>query len=134
MINSVLVYDCMNHLRNVWFGSVENNLTKDLNLHLSASLDEIYPKLKVTASMSALTCAVDKEFSLSANYPKSHGKLFLEWIREYNPGVLLLRVESIAGSRQDLCTEGSMAIYMNYKYYVEFLDMMLRKTRRSNSN
>ncbi len=27
-----------------------------------------------------------------------------------------------------------MAAYMNYKYYVEFLDMMLRKTRRSNSN
>jgi hypothetical protein len=77
--------------------------------------------------MSAIIRAVDKEFSLSANYPKGHGKTFLEWIREYYPGVLLLHVERAAGSRQDLCTEGSMAIYMNYPYYVEFLDNMLRK-------
>ena len=134
MINGALDYDCMNHLWNVWFGSMENNLTKDLNLHLCASLDEIDPKLRVTASMSALIRAVDKEFSLSANYPKGHGKLSLEWIREYYPGVLLLHVERAAGSRQDLCKEGSMAVYLKYKYYVEFLDMMLRKTRHSNSN
>jgi hypothetical protein len=115
MINGALDYDCMNHLRNVWFGSMENNLTKDLSLHLHASLDEIDPMLRVTASMSALIRAVDKEFSLSANYPKGHGKLSLEWIREYYPGVLLLHVERAAGSRQDLCTEGSMAVSMNEK-------------------
>lgn len=120
-------YDCMNHLRNVWLGNAEKVLTKDLNVHLRASLDKIDPKLRVNESMSAIICAVDKEFSLSANYPKGHGKIFLEWIREYYPGVLLLHVERAAGSRQDLCTEGSMATYMNYPYYVEFLDDMLRK-------
>ena len=124
----------MNHLRNVWFGGMEKTLTRELNLHLCASLDKIDPKLRVTTSMSAIIRAVDKEFSLSANYPKGHGKLFLEWIREYYPGVLLLHVERAAGSRQDLCTEGSMAIYLNYPYYVEFLDMMLRKHRCGNSN
>ena len=72
----------MNHLRNVWLGNAEKALTKDLNVHLRASLDEIDPKLRVTASMSAIIRAVDKEFSLSANYPKGHGKIFLEWIRE----------------------------------------------------
>jgi hypothetical protein len=113
---------------------MESNLTKDLNLHLCASLDEIHPKLRVTASMSALIHADDKEFSLSANSPKGHGKLFLEWIREYYPGLLLLHVERAAGSRQDLCKEGSMAVYLKYKYYVEFLDMMLRKTCHSNRN
>lgn len=134
IVVGALDYDCMNHLRNVWFGSMEKTLTKKLNLYLRMSLDEIDPKLRVSTSMSALIRAVDKEFSLSANYPKGHGKLFLEWIREYYPGVLLLHVERAAGSRQDLCTEGSMAVYMNYQYYTEFLDMMLRKTRRSNSN
>jgi len=63
-------YDCMNHLRNVWLGNAEKTLTKDLNVHLRASLDEIDPKLRVNASMSAIIRAVDKEFSLSANYPK----------------------------------------------------------------
>ena len=27
-----------------------------------------------------------------------------------------------------------MAVYLNYPYYVEFLDMMLRKHRQGNSN
>ena len=31
----------MNHLRNVWLGNAEEALTKDLNVHLRASLDEI---------------------------------------------------------------------------------------------
>ena len=127
LIDGSFDYDCMNHLRNVWFGNGEKALTKDLNVHLCTSLDEIDPKLRVTASMLAIIRAVDKEFSLSANYPKGHGKIFLEWIWEYYPGVLLLHVERTAGSRQDLCTEGSMAIYMNYPYYVEFLDNMLRR-------
>ena len=124
----------MNHLRNVWFGGMEKTLTRELNLHLHASLDEIDPRLRVTTSMSAIIRAVDKEFSLLANYPKGQGKLILEWIREYYPGVLLLHVERAAESRQDLCTEGSMAVYLNYPYYVEFLDIMLRKHRRDNSN
>jgi hypothetical protein len=110
----------------VWQRGEQSNQGSNLRLH--TILDEIDPKLRVTASMSALIRAIDKEFSLSGNYPKGHGKLFLEWIREYYPGVLLLHVEHAAGSRQDLCTEGSMAVYMNYKYYVEFLEMMLRKT------
>ena len=33
-------------------------------------------------------------------------------------------------ARQDLCTEGSCPIYMNYPYYVEFLDNALRKPRK----
>ena len=53
-------YDCMNHIHNVWFGNGEKVLTKDLSVHLRASLDEIDPKLRVTASMSAIIRAVDK--------------------------------------------------------------------------
>ena len=36
-------------------------------------------------------------------------------------------MERAAGSRQDLCTEGSLAIFMNYPYYAEFLDEQLSK-------
>jgi hypothetical protein len=78
-----LDYDRMNCLWNVWFGATEKSVTKDLNIHLHTSLNEIDPKLRATTSMSAIIRAVDKEFSLSANYPKGRGKLFLEWIREY---------------------------------------------------
>jgi hypothetical protein len=44
--------------------------TQYLNDLLRCSLDEIGPRLQVAASISALIRAVDKEFSLSANYPK----------------------------------------------------------------
>jgi hypothetical protein len=120
--------DCMNHLRNVWFGGVEKSLTKHLNEILRSSLDEIDSNLRVSSSISAIIRAVDKEFSLSANYPKGHGELFKSWMKENYSGALLLHVERAAGSRQDLCTEGCLAIFMNYPFYVEFLDEMLRKT------
>ena len=125
-------YDCMHHLRNVWFGNMEKKLTKHLNDLLRADLDEIDSRLRVTTSISAIVRAVDKEFSLSANYPKGHGELFLEWMRQHHPGELLLHVERASGSRQDICTEGSMAIIMNYPYYVEFLDTMLRRPLKAN--
>ena len=122
-----LDFDCMNHIRNVWFGSMEKALLKTLKVILKVSLDKIDPLLQVNPSMTNIIRAVDKEFSLSANYPKGHGNQFLEWMREYHPGALLLHVERAAGSRQDLCSEGSMAVYMNYPFYIEFLDDMLKK-------
>ncbi len=111
---------------------MEKVLTKELNILLQSSLDEIDPQLGVTLSMSVILCAVNKDFSLSANYPKGHRKPFLEWIREHHPGVLLLHVECAAGSRQD--TEGLMQIYKNYLFYVEFLDNQLLKYCWSNEN
>ena len=57
---------------------MEKKLTTKLNLILKASLDEIDPKLRVSSSISAIIRAVDKEFSLSSNYPKGHGEVFLE--------------------------------------------------------
>jgi hypothetical protein len=122
-------YDCVYHLRNVWFGSMEKKLTVSLNILLRSFLDIIDPKLHVTASISAIIRAVDKEFSLLANYPKSHGELFLEWPRGNDAGELLLHVEQVEGSRQDLCSEDCMAFYMNYPYYLKFLDMSLRKSK-----
>jgi hypothetical protein len=106
--------DCMNHLHNVWFGGIEKSLTKHLNQMLRSSLDEIDTNLRVSSSISAVIRAIDKEFSLSANYPKGHGELFKSWIKENHPGVLRFHVERAAGSRQDLCTEGCLAIFMNY--------------------
>ena len=124
-------YDCMNHNRNVWFKAMEAALTEKLNGILKSDLEEIDPRLRVTASISAIIRAIDKEFSLSANYPKGHGELFLEWIRKHHPGELLMHIERASGSRQDLCTEGCLPILMNYPYYLEFLDEALRKREKN---
>jgi len=52
-------------------------LSTHLHALLHTSLDEIDPQLRVTASISAVIRAVDKEFSLLSNYPKGHCELFL---------------------------------------------------------
>ena len=59
--------DCIHHLRNVWFGCKEKALTCHLNVFLKDSLYNIDKNLRVSASMTALIRAFDKEFSLAAN-------------------------------------------------------------------
>ena len=99
-------------------------------MHYCVQVWTKYPQLRVTASISAVIRAIEKEFSLSSNYPKGHDGLFREWVCEYYLGKLLLHVERAAGSRQDLCTEGSLPVYMNYSYYVDLLDSALCKPRK----
>jgi len=52
----------------------------------------------------AVLRAVDKEFSLPANYPKGHGAMFCHWLKSNHPGALLVPVERTAGSHQDLAS------------------------------
>jgi hypothetical protein len=37
----------------------------------------------------AVLRAIDKEFSLPANYPKGHGDMFLHWLKRNHPGACL---------------------------------------------
>jgi hypothetical protein len=69
--------------------------------------------------------AINKEFSLPANYPKGHGDMFKHWLLKFHPGALLVPVTRTTGSRQDLAMEGAAAVYWNRQYYVEFLDECL---------
>ena len=82
--------------------------------------------------MSALIRAFDKEFSLCATYAKGHGMLFCEWMKHNHSGKLLMHVERASGSRQDLFLIGSLAIYWNRQYCVEFLDEQLRVPGKGN--
>ena len=102
--------DCMHHLRNVWLGGAENALTSYLNVLLNDSLDNIDKNLRVSASISNLIRAFDKEFIIAANYRKGRGEVFKEWIKSNHPGELLLHVERSTGSCQDLLVEGAPSI------------------------
>eukprot|EP00957_Ditylum_brightwellii_P063943 4851124-Ditylum_brightwellii.AAC.1 len=72
--------------------------------------------------MDLLLSAVDKEFSLCTNYPKSHGDLFHGWIEVYHIGAMILHVERATGACQDLSVKVVGSVYWNRKYWVEFLD------------
>jgi hypothetical protein len=103
-----------------------HRLSAFLNKLLSEDLTDIDWRLRVMTMFDAILRAVDKEFSLTANYPKGHGDMFKHWLSKYHPGALLVPVVRTSGSRQDLATEGAAALYWNIRYYVPFLDECLR--------
>ncbi len=82
-----------------------------LNEFLANDLEAIDFWYRVSTMFEAVLCAIDKEFSLPANYPKGHGDMFLHWLKRNHPGALLVPVERTAGSRQDLAAEGAAAVY-----------------------
>ena len=122
----VLEGDCYNHLRNVWFGRMSNGITEKLKDKLKDELETIDFRLRVGTGMDGVLRALDKEFSLCANYPKGHGDMFKEWMARCHPRALLYHVVSTSGGRQDMVCEGSGALYMNRTYWVEFIDERLR--------
>ena len=123
---NVLEVDCWNHLRHVWLGGMMKTMSSFLKEKLQDELEIIDSRLRVTPNIDMILRAVDKEFSLCANYPKGHGEIFGKWMNDNHPGTLLLHVERASGSRQDLCVEGAGAVYWNRKYWIEFLDQQLR--------
>ena len=123
---------CHHHLRNIWWKWLEVSLSKYLRDALQGSLKEIDPSLRVSTNISDIIRAVDKEFSLPANYPKGHGKAFLHWLRKYHPGAILLPTERATGARHDLNVEGAGAIYYNAHLCIQFLDEQLRTPNANN--
>ena len=129
-----LKQDCHNHLRNVWVGGLELELSSYLSTVLRESLDRIDSTLRVKTLFSAFARAYDKGFSLSANYPKGFGELFIQWMMDTHPSYVLYHVERVRGARMDMILEAALAIYMNREVNVEFLDHMLSTPGKSSEN
>jgi hypothetical protein len=83
---TVLTQDCHHHMRNVWIGAVTKRLSTYLNEILTCDLNAIDFRYRVSTMFDAVLRAVDKEFSLPANYPKGHGSMFLHWLKSNHPG------------------------------------------------
>ena len=105
--------DCHHHLRNVWIKALNKHLSKYLNALMAGDLNVIDYRYCVSTKFDVVLWAIDKEFSLPANYPKGHGVLFKIWMDFNHPGALLLPVEHASGSRQDLTVEGAASVYWN---------------------
>ena len=56
---------------------------------MNSDLDYIDDRLQVSTNIENILRAVDKEFSLAANYLKGHGELFRRWIETHGPGAIL---------------------------------------------
>ena len=116
---------CHHHIRNVWWNAINKYLTKHLKTKMADSFDEIDPRLRVQPNMQSILRAIDKCFSLPANYPKGEGQRFKHWMIKYHPDFPLYPVQRSNGARCDQILEGSVAVYMNGGVYLLFLDEAL---------
>ena len=96
---NVYTQDCHNHMRNVWIGAVTKRLSSYLNEILASDLEAIDFRYRVSTMFEAVLRAIDKEFSLPANYPTGHGDMFKHWLLKFHPGALLVPVTFTTGSR-----------------------------------
>ena len=87
------LFDCMNHLKYVWIGAMNRDMSKHLSDLMREDLDYIDPRLRVSTKFDLVLQAIDKEFSLYCNYPKEDGEAFCTWMLQYHPGALVLPVE-----------------------------------------
>ena len=76
--------------------------------------------------------AFHKEISITANYPKGHGKQFRTWMMKRYPNEFLMNTNRATGNRQDIITMGAGPIYWNRKLNVKLLDDVLRVKGASN--
>ena len=116
---------CHHHIRNVWWGGLIKETTRILRDALAGSLDDIDAHLRITPNMKNILRALDKCFSLPANYPKGNGVEFKHYAKRFHPDVPLYPVERTTGSRNDMVLEGAVAAYINGWLYKLFLDEAL---------
>ena len=100
-------------MHNIRIEHVTIRLSNYLTDILAQDLDNIHFRYHVSTMFNAVLHAVDKEFSLPANYPKGYGDMFLHLLRLPHPGVFLVPAQRTPGSRQDLAAEGAAAVFWN---------------------
>ena len=67
-----MILDCHNHMRNVLVKAAVSVLSVYLNKVLAEDLFNIDWRLRVSTMFDGILQAIEKEFSLPANYPKGY--------------------------------------------------------------
>ena len=113
---------CFNHIRDVWIGTVHQQVNSHIHKKLEQSFKEFPSRNRVSTNIKDVIFSVHKEFSLVANYAKGHGQIFRDWFIKNHAGEFLFTTERSDGSRQDIVAIGAIGIYYNRNVYLEFLD------------
>ncbi len=102
-------------------------LTSHLDQLLKNDLDVIHPILRVTTDPNSIFCAIEKLFGETANFAKGSGSMYYDYMRTYNPNAHHYQImRALGGTRQDIGSEGLMAVFMNIPYiFLEFLEWRL---------
>ena len=88
--HNVVKVGLLNNLRNVWFGGMDKQITRNISMLMKDKIYYIDMRLRLSTSMEPLLIAFDKEFRFCANYKKFNGELFCTWMEENHPGFFFL--------------------------------------------
>lgn len=88
---------------------------------LKAELDTFGSWERMSTDFSQLLRASFKEFHHSHRYYKGHGRSYTFWLQETHGADFTIHLERADGGRQDLDYDAAVPLYVNRKYFVEFL-------------
>lgn len=99
---------------------------------LKAELDTFSSWERMTTDFSQLLRAAFKEFHHSHRYYKGQGRSYTFWLQETHGAAFSIHLERADGGRQDLDYDAAVPLYINRKFFVEFLHERVFQRNHSN--
>ena len=119
---------CHNHLRSTMLRQGIKEELSFLKEALAEALEELSPEEHVTLHVDGICRAAAKKFFFSASnmYAKGKGATFLAWcIANHSKCIVNVLPQADLGTRLDSSTDVALALYMNRKLYLEWLEVRL---------
>lgn len=113
--------DCYQHLRNIFLAEMSRAQAEHVANELRAELETFACWERMSTEFSQLLRAAFKEFHHACRYYKGQGRSFSVWLRETYPEVFALHLERADGGRQDLDYDAAIPLYIDRKFFVEYL-------------
>lgn len=137
------LHDCWQHLRNIFLSEMSSAQAAHMKEELRPELETFTSWERMSTDYSQLLRATYKEFHHGCRYYKGKGRAYQAWLLEKHPTAFVIHVERADGGRQErhrpepkLSTSGSQTalhrlqdldfdaaipIYVDRKYFVEYL-------------
>lgn len=124
--------DCWQHLRNIFLAEMSAAQAKHVQAELQPELDTFGAWERMSTDFSQLLRASFKEFHHSCRYYKGQGRSYSVWLRETHPTDFTIHLERADGGRQDLDYDAAVPLYVNRKYFIQFLHERVFLQKHSN--
>lgn len=113
--------DCWQHLRNIFLAEMSRAQAAHVAAELQPELDTFSAWERMSTDFAQLLRAAFKEFHHGCRYYKGQGRSFTVWLRETFPEAFSLHLERADGGRQDLDYDAAIPLYVDRKFFVEYL-------------
>ena len=125
-------HDCWQHLRNIFLAEMSSAQAKHMQAEMQSELDTFSSWERMSTEYSQLLRSTYKEFHHGCRYYKGKGKPYGVWLRETYPKAFVIHLERADSGRQDLDYDAAIPMYVDRKYFVEYLHTVVFSSNHSN--